>query len=126
LPLDNDGSHDILAGDHSFSDTAKELNMPRKIFKLVLIRGYTEAWYQLSEEEKTNVRESVHTAIKNAGAKMTTPYYDCRWANDKYQLFFIMEYPDIEGAIADTTGVEKADWFRYLDSETLLGIERES
>lgn len=37
-----------------------------------------------------------------------------------------MEYPDIEAVIADTTGVEKAELFRYMVSETILGIEREN
>ncbi|MFN8444899.1 MAG: hypothetical protein U0175_29200 [Caldilineaceae bacterium] len=54
---------------------------------------------------------------------MTTPYYNCRWSTDKYRTFFTMEYPNIEAAIADTAGVEKAGLFRYLVSETILGIE---
>ena len=56
---------------------------------------------------------------------MTTPYYNSRWANDKYLLYFIMEYPDIEAAMADTAGVEKIELFRYLVSETILGTEAE-
>lgn len=47
----------------------------------------------------------------------------CRWSNDKYLTFFTMEYPDVESAIMDTTGVEEAGLFRYMVSETILGIE---
>ncbi len=57
---------------------------------------------------------------------MATPYYLCRWANDKYDSFFIMEYPDIEAAMMDTAGVEKIEWFRYMVSETILGVEEEA
>ena len=97
--------------------------MSQKIYKLCLIRGYTEAYYQLSEEEKNQLWEKVSKAIEKAGAKMATPYYNCRWSNDKYMTFFTMEYPDIEAAMADTEGVEKAELFRYLISETILGTE---
>ena len=98
--------------------------MSRKIYKLVLIRGNTEAFYQLAEEEKKKLLEQVRKVIEKVGAKMATPYYDSQWSNDKYQTFFIMEYPDIESAIADTSGVEEIELFRYMVSETILGIER--
>ena len=56
---------------------------------------------------------------------MATPYYNFRWANAEYKSFFILEYPNVESAIADTTGVEQVEWFRYYVSETILGVERE-
>jgi hypothetical protein len=100
--------------------------MPQKIHKLCLIRGYTEAYYQLSEQERKKLWDEVSLAIKKAGAKMSTPYYGCRWSTDKYSTFFIMEYPDVESAIADTIGVEQAGLFRYMISETILGVEESS
>jgi len=96
--------------------------MSQKIYKLCLIRGYTEAYYQLSEEAKRKLWEQVGKVIESVGAKMATPYYDCRWSNDKYMTFFTMEYPNVEAAIADTDGVEKAELFRYMVSETILGV----
>ena len=97
--------------------------MAQKIYKLCLIRGYTEAYYQLSEKAKAKLWEQVGKVIEKASAKMTTPYYNSRWSNDKYMMFFTMEYPDIEAAMADTAGVEKAELFRYMISETILGTE---
>lgn len=99
--------------------------MAQKIYKLCLIRGYTEAYYQLSAEEKEQLWQQVGQVIEVSGAKMATPYYDSRWSNDRYQSFFTMAYPTIEAAIADTAGIEKAGLFRYMVSETILGIERE-
>jgi hypothetical protein len=98
--------------------------MSTTIYKLCLIRGYTEAYYQLSEEEKKQLWEKVRRAVEKANAKMATPYYDCRWSNDKYMTFFTMVYPDIESAMKDTAGVEEAELFRYMVSETILGVER--
>jgi hypothetical protein len=97
--------------------------MAQKIYKLCLIHGYTEAYYQLSAEEKEKFWEEQDKVIGPTGAKLITPYLGCRWANDKYHTFFVLEYPDIEAAIADTKGVEKIGLFRYLVSETILGIE---
>ena len=99
--------------------------MSKPIYKLCLIRGYTEAYYQLSEEAKKAFWDEVSKAIHAAGAEMSGPYYDCRWSNDKYDLWFTMKYPNVESAIADTDGVRKAGIFRYLVSETILGIEQE-
>lgn len=99
--------------------------MSQKIYKLCLIRGFKEAYYQLSEEAKQSLWEEVSKAIEKAGAKMATPYYSCRWSNDKYETFFMMEYPNVESAIMDTAGVEEAGLFRYMVSETILGIEAE-
>jgi hypothetical protein len=36
----------------------------------------------------------------------------------------MMEYPNVEASIKDTAGVEKAELFRYMVSETILGIEQ--
>ena len=97
--------------------------MSQKIYKLCLIRGSTEAYYQLSEEDKKNLWDQVGAAVSKVGAKRATPYYNCRWSNDKYVTFFTMEYPDVESAIMDTAGVDQAGLLRYLVSETILGIE---
>ena len=51
-------------------------------------------------QRKQKFWADVTTAIDGAGAKMTTPYYNCRWSTDKYRTFFTMEYPNIEAAIA--------------------------
>ena len=98
--------------------------MSQKIYKLCLIRGYTEAYHQLSEEAKQKLWDEVSSVIEKVEAKMATPYYNCRWSNDKYITFFTIEYPNVESAIADTNGVEQAQLFRYMISETIMGIER--
>ena len=99
--------------------------MSRTIYKLCLVRGYTEAYYQLSEDKRKALWDEVGKSISAAGGDMHGPYYDCRWSNDKYLVWFTMQYPDVDSAIADTHGVEKAGLFRYMVSETILGIEAE-
>ncbi len=99
--------------------------MAQPIVKLVLIRGYTEEYHQLADEERDKLWTGVEATIAAVGAKMLGPYYDSRWSNDKYGSFFLLEYPNIEAAIADTAGVEKLGLFRYMRSETILGIVRD-
>ena len=97
--------------------------MAEKIFKLVLVRGYTEAYYQLSEAEKAELWQRVGEKVGRVGAKKITPYYSSRWSNDRFLLFFIMEYPGVDAAIGDTAGVEEIELFRYMVSDTVLAIE---
>ena len=100
--------------------------MSDPIYKMCLIRGYTEAYHQLSEEVKNELWAEVVRAIKAAGAEMVGPYFDCKWSNDTYDTWFTMKYPNVESAIADTEGVRKAGLYRYMVSETILGIERKN
>ena len=100
--------------------------MAQPIVKLVLIRGYTEAYYQLSKEEQDQLMAQVIDAVTSVGAKGVGPSYNCRWSNDTYDSFFLVEYPDIDAAIADTAAVEKLGLFRYIVSETILAIPQAS
>jgi hypothetical protein len=99
------------------------MTMAHKIFKLVLIRGFTEAYYQLPEEENRKLHEAVHAAVEKAGAKVITPHYNCRWSNDQYASFFLMEFPDIESAIGNTADGDQVNLFRYIVGESILGID---
>jgi hypothetical protein len=100
--------------------------MDTPITKLCLIRGFTEAYHQLTETERTELWDEVNAGIEKVGAKMAGPYYNCRWSNDKYATFFLMEYPNTEAAIGDTAACEEANLFRYMISETILGIPQEA
>ena len=99
--------------------------MAKRIVKLCLIRGYTEAYYQLAEEERKKLWDKVGEGLDKVGAKMIGPYYDCRWSNDTYASFFLLEYPDTDAAIGDTANCEEAGLFRYLVSETILSVPQE-
>lgn len=96
--------------------------MSKPIFKLCLVRGFTDAYYQLSDEERDRLWKQDEEGLKKVGAKVVGPYYECRWSNDKYASFFIIEYPDIEAAISETANADQAGLFKYILSETILGI----
>jgi hypothetical protein len=97
--------------------------MSKPIYKLCLIRGFTEAYYQLSGDQKKELWDGLNAVLEPLGVEMCGPYYDCKWSNDKYETWFMMKYPNIEAAIADTHGGQKIQLYRYMISETILGIE---
>lgn len=96
--------------------------MSTPIYKLCLVKGMTEAYFQLSSEDKKAYDEATFQVVKEVGAEVVGPVYDCRWSNDQYDCWFILKYPSIEAAIADTDGVRKLGLFRYMVGETILGI----
>jgi len=99
--------------------------MATRIVKLCLIRGFTEAYYHLSEDERKALFDKVGAGLDRVGAKMVGPYYDCRWSNDTYASFFLLEYPNTDAAISDTANCEEAHLFRYMVSETILSVPQE-
>ncbi|MDQ4138020.1 MAG: hypothetical protein M3116_04155 [Actinomycetota bacterium] len=98
--------------------------MATPIVKLCLIRGYTEAYHQLSDAERKELWDKVDAGLQKVGGKLVGPYYDCRWSNDKYASFFLLEYPDVDAVIAESANVEEAGLFRYMVSETILSVRQ--
>jgi hypothetical protein len=78
------------------------------------------------QRTKKTLWDDLGRVLEPIGVKMHGPYYDCQWSNDNYMTWFMMEYPSIETAIMDTHGAQKIQLFRYLVSETILGIEEEN
>ena len=80
-----------------------------------------EAYYHHSEEEKNKLWDQIRDGMKKTGTKVIGNY-ECRWPNDKYESFILMEYRDTQLLIDEIVNATKADRFRYLESETILGI----
>ena len=95
--------------------------MSQTIYKLVL-GSYNDAYYRLSDEERQKLSEKCVEGIRKTGAKWIS-VYNCRWSNDEYQFFGLMEYPDAQAVIDEIANAEEAGLFRYLESKCILGIE---
>jgi len=67
--------------------------MAGPIYKLWMFRP-TEAWYQLSKEERDSLANKVMEDIEKFGKSvlMCTP----TWSTERWYLFGVDEYPDIE------------------------------
>jgi hypothetical protein len=96
--------------------------MATPITKLVLVRGYTEAYHQMTETERTAFWDKIEAGNERVGSKVISPLFNSRWSNDSYHGFLLMEYPDMDAVIAESASARAADHFRYVVAETLLGI----
>jgi hypothetical protein len=65
--------------------------------------------------------EKMSEANSTCGAKLLL---DCnaRWCDEQIMAWGIMEYPDLEAVQNATSELERINWFRYVDSQTFLGL----
>ena len=94
--------------------------MAGPIYKLWMFRP-TEAWYQLSKEERDSLTKKVIEDIEKFGKSvlMCPP----TWSTERWYLFGVDEYPDIEAVQKFTEILIERDHFRYIEVESMLGTK---
>ena len=98
--------------------------MSKPIYLLVLGRGWTEAWYQLSKEEQDTLWAKVEEADKRAGAKWLIGC-NSRWADEEFYDWVVIEYPSMEAYQKKVEEVEALHFWRYWSAKTILGTKFE-
>ena len=96
--------------------------MSKPVYLLVIAKGYTEAWYQLSKEEQDSLWSKVEEVDRRAGAKWLIAC-DSRWADEGVFDWGVIEYPDMEAYQKKVEELEKLDWWRYFSAKTILGTK---
>jgi hypothetical protein len=81
---------------------------------------WTEAWYQLSNEEQQQMLARVGGVLEQVGGK-TTLMCNSAWANEEFLFFGVEEYPDIEAAQRHAALLADLNWYRYVESKSMLG-----
>lgn len=81
-----------------------------------------EAYYSLSEEEKSAFMRKDRRYLDECGMKLIMTI-DCRWSNEEWDYIGIEEWPTIESlekrAIFEK---EELQTFMYVESKTYLGM----
>ncbi len=95
--------------------------MAKPIYKLFLGR-LTEAWYQLSQEEQNSLFAKDAEALEKVGGKSVL-VCDSSWASEQWPFFGVEVYPDIEAVQKYAELQNELNWFRYMESMTVLGTE---
>ena len=95
--------------------------MSNPVYQLFTAR-FTEAWYQLSQEERDQVLAKQAESFQKAGGK-TLAFAESVWSNEKWQFFGVNEFPDLDALQEHTARLIEVEWFRYLDSHVILGKE---
>src|SRR5690242_16762779 len=97
--------------------------MAQPIYKVYMARP-TEAWYQLSEEERGGLLRKLLEAFERVGGKEVVRC-DSAWASEQWPFFGLEEYPDIAAEQAHSRFLQELGWHRYLEGMTLLGTRAE-
>jgi hypothetical protein len=95
--------------------------MAGPIYKIWMVKP-TEAYYQLSEEERNNFNATHQANLEKVGAKSIIMCLGA-WSTNQWGLFGVEEFPDIEAVQKHTALQVEGDHFRYTDSFSMLGTE---
>ncbi len=98
--------------------------MAQAIYHLYLVKP-TEAWYQLSQEEQDKLFAKGAEALAQVGGKEIV-VCNSRWASEQWPFWGVEQYPDIEAVQKHAELLNAFNWFRYVESMTLLGTEMQS
>jgi hypothetical protein len=83
-------------------------------------RGKTlAAWYELSKKEQDALLEKIGNALTETGGKSLV-MGDAGVFSDQWQFCGVEEFPDIDAVQKHAVALQKLDWFRYIDSESML------
>ncbi len=95
--------------------------MATPIYKAFLVR-LTDAWYQLSEEERDVLVKKIDEAREQVGGK-TVMLCDSGWSSEKWPTFGVEVYPSIEAVQKHAAMLTDLCWYRYIESFSVLGVE---
>lgn len=93
--------------------------MAGPVYKMFRAR-WTNAWFQLSNEEQDALFGKIQEAMKKVGGKSML-ICDSSWTSERWWFWGVEEYPNIEAVQEHTRLLNEFGWLRYVDSETLLG-----
>ena len=98
--------------------------MSKPVYLLVIVKGPTEAWFQLSKEEQDKLWAQVMEVEKRASMKEVLTCKS-RWSNEEFQWWSVMEYPDMDAYLKKSEELEKLNWWRYVSNTSILGTKWE-
>jgi hypothetical protein len=97
--------------------------MATPIYKFFKVRP-TEAFYALSQEDQQKLFAKIGELLNSVGGKVVISC-NSGWANEEWPYFGVEEFPDIEAIQRLYDLQQDAEWFRYVEAETLLGTKLE-
>ncbi len=95
--------------------------MARAIYKNFMFKP-TEAWYQLSEQKKTKIKNQLAQGLKKVGGKEIIMCFS-GWESEQYLGWGVESFPSIEAVQKHHALLVDLDWFRYFESNSYLGTE---
>ena len=96
--------------------------MSEPIYLLVIAKGSTEAWYQLSKEEQDSLWSKVEEVDKRAGGQWVI-VCNSRWADEEIYDWGVLVYPDMDAYQQKVKELEELEWWRYFSAKIILGTK---
>ena len=81
-----------------------------------------EAMHQLTQEEQANLLAKVDEALEKVGGERII-LCNAGWSSDQYSVFGVEIFPDLAAVQKFRELLDELNWFRYVESESLLGTE---
>ena len=95
--------------------------MAESIYNVFLMK-YTEAWYQLEDEEKDRIFKKIGDSFEEVGAEQII-ICDSSWSAEAWQSFGLIKFPNIEALQKHRQDTNNLDWPRYVEAMSVLGTE---
>ena len=95
--------------------------MARPIYKVFMFKP-TEAWYQLSEQEKNRLKAKLAKGLKQVGGKEVVSCFS-GWNSEQYLGWGVEQFPSIEAVQKHHALLVDLKWFRYFESNSYLGTQ---
>jgi hypothetical protein len=95
--------------------------MAQPIYKLFMFRN-TEAYYQASEEERSEFLGKLDAAFQKVGGKRLV-FCNSYWSSDQWPVFGLEVFPDIEAVQQYAEAMNELNMPRYVESMSILGTE---
>ncbi len=98
--------------------------MAQPIYKMFYLR-MKEAWFQLSKEEQDALFAKIEEAMKSVGGTSML-MCDSSWNSEQWWYWGVEEFPSMEAVQEYARCLSELEWFRYCDSEILLGTKMQA
>ncbi len=96
--------------------------MAEPVYKHWLLEKWTDAWYQLSQEEQRRLLDRIASTLEQVGGK-SLMLCQATWAGDQYVAFGLEEYPSIEAVQKHEELIAEIGWPRYRQARSVLGTK---
>ena len=97
--------------------------MSGPVYKLWMFK-YTEAYYRLSEDERSSILAKLQAAYEKVGGEQTIVCLS-GWSAEQWLAFGIDEFPDMDAAQEFFGLINEHEHFRYVESMSMLGTKWE-
>ena len=95
--------------------------MAQPIYKLFQFRN-TEAYYELSQDERNELLGKLDAALQKVGGKRIV-ICNCSWSSEEWPVFGVEQFPDIEAVQQYAQALAELNLPRYVVSTSILGTE---